>query len=662
MTLTCEETLHAVIRLRRETRTAMTAFQADLGPDIETYRKHISDGVVEALDRFRSDIAALSGNNEMCTELTRQAADYVDWLQWTFWDLPHFAVAIEPEASSFRHSVASCGLIYLSIRVLDDILDRHFWYRGRHLTLLATVTENRTDASNVEGLTFLGSMLLCFEGLTRLISGTTNDSSQPLDPHTARLMLERTVSAIRRVLIGMTMERSSRAEWNEEYYERLVELKNVDYWRSLYAAVDPGHASPLYPFLEKYYALAQKLNDVQDFTRDESHEQPNLVSLHVPKAERVSCPAANGDSPSRRWPSTVENLLARDFLALAEQADGLPEAERAVARFKLGESLEEACRLGLFTARDDSAPAVEATNDGSPAEDGEAEASFPGPAFGLSWFSELPAILERVGAEAIETVACPICSGEQSKLVLHKQGFRLVRCDGCAHVYVNPRLCPDLQARIGMAMDEGEDDFLEIQRVYTGFLCHLLQEKARGRRLLDIGFGKGYLMQAARAFGFEVFGIDGSEKLIQAQRPMFGARLHHELVSEGDLPWGHFDVVIMSHVIEHFPNPEQALARVRAALNPGGLLYAAVPDIDSCQFRVFGKRWNVINPIVHYQYFHEGSLSRLLENSGFEILERVFPPPFPAELNPPQWMQLFRDLGGSDSGELAILARATGEL
>jgi hypothetical protein len=91
------------------------------------------------------------------------------------------------------------------------------------------------------------------------------------------------------------------------------------------------------------------------------------------------------------------------------------------------------------------------------------------------------------------------------------------------------------------------------------------------------------------------------------------------------------------------------------------VLYAAVPDIGSLQFRVFGKYWDAINPMVHMQYFNEASLSRLLRDSGFVKLERVKFPPLPRSMKP-KWMQLFRDLGGDESGEFTMVAhRPTGD-
>ena len=77
---------------------------------------------------------------------------------------------------------------------------------------------------------------------------------------------------------------------------------------------------------------------------------------------------------------------------------------------------------------------------------------------------------------------------------------------------------------------------------------------------------------------------------------------------------------------------------------------------DELQFKIFGKQWDAINPMIHLQYFNEASLTRLLRDCGFEKLQRMRFPPLPRLLTP-KWMQLFRELGGDESGEFAMVAQ-----
>jgi SAM-dependent methyltransferase len=613
--------------LAEHARIAAQAFTDDHEALRQQYARTVVDAVQLASSRLREDVSEISGGNRVALDVADTAAEYVDWLQWVLWDLPYFAVAVRPDADRFTRRLAACAMVYFAGRIFDDVVDRHFWYKGRRPTLLAQNGPKHPSSEGVEGLTVLTGLLLCAEGFVQLLA--LDDPDQPR-------ILERVAASFRRSVIGAIMENTEAESWSADYYERLIHLKNVDYWRCVYTALDPQRASPLYPFLERYYALGQKLNDVQDAADDLRRGQPNLVALHL-------SPGASGNGARGGAPPAVEELLAREFLELGRGAEALPPLERGIAFLKLGESLAAARRLGLFSPPLQAAP---------PAPERAAEED------GLQWYSDLREVVERHGADALEDVPCGVCGGAKRTSLFRKQGFAYHRCRGCGHVYVSPRIKAEIQLGLGAHLDHDveADDFLEVQRIFAEPICHLMRLRARGRRLLDLGFGRGYVMRLARAYGFEVHGLDSSAALTEELRQEFGHRVACGVLGRDPIPWSSFDVVVMSHVVEHLADPGDVLRRVHDLLNPGGLLYVAVPNLESLQYRIFGKHWDVVNPLAHLQYFGPGSLQRLLADCGFENVERIQYPPLPRNLTP-RWMQLFRKLGGDESGELAVLAQ-----
>lgn len=620
--MTARETRRAAIaRLRTVARETGDAFLREHAGDIERYRAEISVGLAEALAELARDVDAMSDADTLTHALIGQTREYIDWMQWTLWDLPCFAVVLQPEPERFRRSAVACGLVYLSFRVVDDLLDRHYLYRGKRSTLLATFTQSHGGGHESEGLTVLAALLLSFEGLNRLIALV-----EPGHGGDAAATLRAAVASARRTIVGAVMERGHQEAWSTERYQRLIELKNVDYWRILNAALDPDGTSPLHAFLTDYYTLAQRLNDVQDHTSDEARGQPNFVSI------------LRGQGTGAPTMELVEEALARDFLRLAETLAALPARERGAAALKLAESLDEADRLGLFR----------------PFEPADEHGHEP---LRIAWDATAEEVLERAGPDALEDVGCAVCTGAQNVRVFRKHGFAYRRCTDCSHVYVSPRVRHDVRERIGDELDGLYDDpFLDVQRIQAEYLCRVLRRLARGPRLLDVGFGRGYLLHLAQAHGFEAYGVDSSAALLERLRPVFGRRLARAVAGRDSLPWGEFDVVVMSHVLEHLADPDRALEHARDALHGDGLLYVAVPDMNSVQFRIFGKRWDPVSPIVHLQYFTETSLRRLLARCGFEVVSRIEHPPEPPMCATPS-TRLFRALGGSESGELGLLCR-----
>jgi SAM-dependent methyltransferase len=251
-----------------------------------------------------------------------------------------------------------------------------------------------------------------------------------------------------------------------------------------------------------------------------------------------------------------------------------------------------------------------------------------------------------------------VCGSADRKRLFEKQGFSYHRCGECGHMYVSPRISSEISGRIGLELDaeDYESDLLEVQRFYAAPICHLLRARAPGPRLLDLGFGRGYVLQLAKSYGFEGYGIESSPRQIESLRPEFGDRLHLVQSTDTELPWDSFDAVVVSHVLEHLERPQELLGQIFRAMTPDGVLYVAVPDCESLQFRLFGKKWDVISPLAHFQYFSEATLTKLLKTCLFDTIERVNHEPVREEIAP-RWMRHLRKLGATDAGELALVCR-----
>jgi SAM-dependent methyltransferase/uncharacterized protein YbjQ (UPF0145 family) len=626
VTATGTDVRETVSALRDACASTAAQFGEDHGDTIERYRSLLSDGIDNALAQLRADVSEASGANEVVETVADQLSSYVSWMQWSLWDLPVLAVALDPNDDDFRDAVSACGLVYLAIRAFDDVIDEHYAYKGRRETLLGTVSDTYSQARRARALTTLAGLLLCFDGLRRLAL------ARP-DARTTTAVL----GSLERAVVGALMEYTRRGAWSQDEYVRMVRLKNVDYWRVLYAALDIERESPLLGFFERYYEVAQYLNDVGDFDEDVTRGQPNLLAL-----------TRDGDGSCRpideRRPSAVtdevEAMLAEHLIALAEHAAELPPLERAVAETKLLDLLDQAVELGLFAHATDDAE--------EPKTNGGVE---------LYAFSELSDVVDELGAQALVEVDCVACGSPARNELFRKQGFRFHRCASCGHVYVSPRISDDLHAAAAsspLATYGRHDKYLDVQRIYAEHICDLLRRRTAGPRLLDVGFGRGYVMQMAQVYGFEAYGIDASPALAEPMRQLFGHRVATGVLGRDPIPWSGFDVVVLSHVLEHLPQPLDALRELAAVLNPGGWLYVAVPDVGSIDFRIFGKQWDVFSPLVHLQYFTEGSLRRLVEAAGFVDVQRIRHPELRDEVSP-RWMRLMRQLGGTASSEVILV-------
>ncbi len=97
-----------------------------------------------------------------------------------------------------------------------------------------------------------------------------------------------------------------------------------------------------------------------------------------------------------------------------------------------------------------------------------------------------------------------------------------------------------------------------------------------GARLLDVGCGTGFFLEAAGRW--ERFGVDPSEQAVSfcRERGLTGVRLAGvEDLARLDLP--PVDAVTFFDVLEHLDDDREALRAARARLRPGGFVFATVP-------------------------------------------------------------------------------------
>lgn len=135
---------------------------------------------------------------------------------------------------------------------------------------------------------------------------------------------------------------------------------------------------------------------------------------------------------------------------------------------------------------------------------------------------------------------------------------------------------------------------------------------------LDVGFGNGGLMTTAQEFGYSATGIDLRAAAVEAMCD-YGYRALRVDLADFD-EFGCYDAVSMADVLEHMPYPKQALEHTSKLLQPGGLLFVSMPNMDSFAWKAADKAGT--NPywqeLEHFHNFSRDRLYELLRETGFE--------------------------------------------
>lgn len=134
-------------------------------------------------------------------------------------------------------------------------------------------------------------------------------------------------------------------------------------------------------------------------------------------------------------------------------------------------------------------------------------------------------------------------------------------------------------------------------------------------RVLDIGCGSGRFLRALRSEGWEVAGLELNDDTATSARRVHGLDVK---ISLDTFQENSFDLITLTHVLEHLRDPRLTLADCGRMLKRGGVIAVAVPNIDSWQARLTREHWFHLDLPRHLWHFSEKWISCTLRDLGFE--------------------------------------------
>ncbi len=137
-----------------------------------------------------------------------------------------------------------------------------------------------------------------------------------------------------------------------------------------------------------------------------------------------------------------------------------------------------------------------------------------------------------------------------------------------------------------------------------------------GGRLLDLGFGSGAFLELAREGGWVVTGADPDPVVVDTARER-GLDVRQGGIEAFADQTERFDVVTLSHVIEHVPNPQDTLRSAYSLLKPGGMMWICTPNLAGPGYQQFERHWRGLEPPRHLVIFNRNALMKCAASLGF---------------------------------------------
>lgn len=173
--------------------------------------------------------------------------------------------------------------------------------------------------------------------------------------------------------------------------------------------------------------------------------------------------------------------------------------------------------------------------------------------------------------------------------------------------------------------------------------------------VLDLGCGRGELLEALTKAGIPAFGVDNDPAAVaECQRRGLEARVMDALEALAAQPQGSLGGVACVHLIEHLPAARWMKLFEQAArvLRPGGILAVESPNPETLRVGA-GLFW--VDP-THLRPVHPEAARFVAEAVGLELVEvrklRPFPPEqqLAAQVNDERWRPIFQQLDAWLSG------------
>jgi 2-polyprenyl-3-methyl-5-hydroxy-6-metoxy-1,4-benzoquinol methylase len=215
---------------------------------------------------------------------------------------------------------------------------------------------------------------------------------------------------------------------------------------------------------------------------------------------------------------------------------------------------------------------------------------------------------------------CPFCKSGTTRIILKRPTWLVEACLRCTNAWTTPA---------PKGVDYGKEDFhsqFDYRKISelpgqwkkavllnADLLSHYL---GPNDKILEIGCGEGIFLRELRSRGFRVTGIEPSDKASQRARDS-GVRVFTAFfpnVEIGD----EFDAVVMSHVLEHVPEPVQFLKEA-GKLTPKGMILLTQSNWRGLVPKFQKERWHAWVPEHHFWHFSDRGLEYILKTLDWGI-------------------------------------------
>ncbi len=152
-----------------------------------------------------------------------------------------------------------------------------------------------------------------------------------------------------------------------------------------------------------------------------------------------------------------------------------------------------------------------------------------------------------------------------------------------------------------------------------GIIRKFLRNK-NNPRFLEVGVGTGEWFEVLESKNItHNYGIEIAKDEYKLLQNKYGDKIRREtLVNYNNKTT--FDVICLWDVLEHLPELDKNINKLRRMLNKNGILAFSVPNIDAISYILKKNKWKYFSPPEHIFYYSKKSIFTLAHKFNFKLL------------------------------------------
>jgi len=139
------------------------------------------------------------------------------------------------------------------------------------------------------------------------------------------------------------------------------------------------------------------------------------------------------------------------------------------------------------------------------------------------------------------------------------------------------------------------------------------------KKLLDIGCGTGEFLIHAKNKNWKTVGVELND---QARQKASNKKID-TFKSLENLNNQKFDVITLWHVLEHLPNLEDQILKIKSLLEKNGTLIIAVPNYKSYDAKYYKQYWAAYDTPRHLWHFSQKAIKKIFAEKNFIVKDTL---------------------------------------